>query len=255
MNFKSFRRVAIILVTAAFAICSAKAQHPNFFHRLDVASGNTYTFVGTNLITAFTNYLTHDVLFDNSFQYSFFNGSIGNSDIKTKPENLLGLRASDLFNDMNLGVKLGYRSSSYGSFNWGVYGSAHWRLNQFQSKVGNASEYGRERFSYLRPGVGVFAMFGDIEHKLKFQIEVGARYNIPLAYTGMYGTSTDVLDSGLTTHYALKLGGAYDFTGGIYLDINHFNFFKPEYCNKFKMMTIGVTFTITPKRGEGLYGD
>lgn len=242
---------AILLLSAG---ANATAQNRHFYHRGDIGSGNAYMFVGTNLITAFANYLSHDILFDNSFNYTFYDCNLGGTEFKTKANNIMGLKAKELFNDFTAGVKLGYKSDSYSSFNWGIYGSFHYKINQFQLKPDGAESYANERMCYLKPGVGAFVVLGSIESDIKVQIEGALRYALPIAYKGMLGDKTDMLDSGIQSHFALKLGGAHDFSGGVFVDINHFDFYKDMPSDsKFKAYTIGVTLTITPKRGERLY--
>lgn len=247
----SLRFISVLLLW--IASLSAFPQSRNFYYRADVESGNVYTFVGSNLITAFANYFSHDVLFDNSFQYSFFSGETSLGKVKTKPQNMLGLTARDLFNDITLGGKIGYKSDSMDSFNWGAYGSLHYKLNQFKCLWNSYEDYLQERFSFIKPGIGLYGLFGGIEHKYKFQIEAGVQYCIPTGYNGVFGSGSKNLNSGISTHYALKLGGYVDFSGGIFLDIYHFNIYKKELCNKFKMFNMGLTLTITPKRSERYY--
>lgn len=248
------KNLIIALLSVLMTAASANAQNRHFYHRGDISSGNAYMFVGTNLLTAFANYLTHDILFDNSFNYTLFDGKLYGEDIKTKCNNIMGLKARELFNDFSIGAKLGYKSDSYGMVNWGVYGSFHYKINQFQIKASPTEDYTNERMNYIRPGIGVFAIFGDIESAVKFQIEYGLRYAIPVAYKGIAGDGSDALSNGLQSHISLKLGGAHDFSGGVFVDINHFDSYKDMPSDsKFKSYTIGVTLTITPKRGERLY--
>ncbi|MDE7441775.1 MAG: hypothetical protein K2M69_06400 [Muribaculaceae bacterium] len=246
-----FRLISLLLLCVG--VLSAFPQSRNIYYRADVESGNVYTFVGSNLITAFANYFSHNILFDNSFQYSFLSGETNSGKIKTKPQNLLGLTARDLFNDITLGGKIGYKSDSMDSFNFGVYGSFHYKLNQFKCLWQPYEEYVEERFSFIKPGVGVYGLFGGIEHKYKFQVEAGVQYCIPSGYHGAFGNETKNLNGGISTHYALKVGGSVDFSGGIFLDIYHFDIYKKEFANKFKMFNLGLTLTITPKRSERFY--
>lgn len=242
---------AAILLTASQP---AMADRRNFYHRVDIASGNIYSFVVSNLVTSFGNYFCRDILFDNSFNYSIMTASTSaRSSAAFKPENPLGLTARSLFNDAAAGLKLGYNSDNFGSFNWGIYACGHYKINQYQGKFNNAADYSHERFSYVKPGLGAFVLFGSLEQKLRVQLEVSAAYCIPLDYHGIRGTSTDVLNRGIASHYALKFGGAYDFSGGVFVDVNHFKIFKTDVIKSFNMCTVGITLTITPKRGERLY--
>ncbi len=250
MKLHKFLLFFILLLSTTFSL---NAQSRNFYHRIEIGSGNLYSFVAGNLIAGFANYYTHSVLFDNSFTYTLFSGKTDLGSVKTKPENLIGITARDLFNDISGGVKLGYNSDNFDNFNWGVYGSLYYKLNQFKSLWHTNAEYTRERFSYLKPGIGFFALFGSIEQKVKYQLEAGIQYCCPIAYTGVFGSKTNTLNSGIGSHYAIKIGGATDFSCGIYVDLYHFDLYKKEYCKKFKMYNLGVTFTITPKRSERYY--
>lgn len=251
MKYLKFLSIWVLLFIYSSINTCAQSRH--FFHRIDFGSGNLYTFVGSNLITAFANYFSHDVLFDNSFNYTFFNGENSYGSIKTKPNNLLGLSAKDLFNDLSSGIKLGYKSDNFGNFNWGLYGTCQYKLNQFRSNWTLTGEFNHERFSYLKPGVSIYTLFGSIENKIKWQLEAGVQYCMPLTYSGSFGKGSGILNKGIASHYAVKIGGATDFSCGIFLDMYHFDIFKKEYVNNFKMYNIGVTFTITPKRSERYY--
>lgn len=244
------RRFLSIIISVLLMHVGVSAQSRNFYHRLDVGSGNVYSFVGSNLITAFVNYFSHDLLFDNSFNYTVFSG---NGNLKTKTENTMGINSRDLFNDVFAGTKLGYKSDNFGNFNWGVYGSVHYKLNQFQSIWTLGGNYNHERFSFLKSGIGFYTLFGSIEQKLKCQIEFGLQYCVPTSYKGNFGNDAKVLNNGIASHYALKIAGATDFSCGVFLDLYHFDIYKKDFSKKFKMYNLGVTFTITPKRGERYY--
>lgn len=249
------KRIYLITMFAILSLCTSKvsAISRNFFHRIDVGSGNVYTFVGSNLITAFANYLTRDMLFDNSFSYTFFSGNNAGRSISTRPDNLMGVTARDIFNDAFAGIKLGYKSGVFSNVNWALYGSFHYKINQFKADMFNSGQFTRERVSFLKPGIGGQIVFGGIEHKLRFQLEVGAQYCFPIDYKGVYDSGSNNLNSGVMTHYAFKIGGYVNFSCGIYADIYHFDLFKSSFNNSMKMYNVGVTFTITPKRGEDFY--
>ncbi len=232
------------------------ADMRNFYHKVDITSGNVYTFVLSNLFTAYGNYLCSDVMFDDSFQYTVMNGqTLYGKKISVKPQNLLGFKARDLFNDFSPGLKLGYKSDSFGSVNWGIFASAHYSINQFRVNLSGTDEYSDERYTYFKPGAGIYLMFGSIEQKLRVQLEIGAKYNFPLTY---HGTITDIsnpLNAGITSYYSLKFGGAYDFSGGIFVSVNHFDIFKHTVVDSFKSWSLGATFIITPKRSSRIYGN
>lgn len=220
----------------------------NFYHRIDVGTSNIYTFVLSNIATGFANYYSRDILFDNSYVYTLYSG-----DIKTKGLNPMGVTARDLFNYAFAGVKLGYHSESLSSFNWGLYASAHYRINQVDAKTKNAEGYHIERFQYLKPGAGILLTFGGVESDLIVQFEAAARFDMPINYKGMFGSETDCLKSGLSSHYSLKFAGNKAFSIGAFLDLTHYNLYKDNDL-KMKPISFGAIFTITPKRGIDVYG-
>lgn len=243
-------RTSLIVLALCFT-ATASAQR-RFYHRLDVGASNVYTFAVSNLVTSFANYFTHDMLFDNSYVYTVYGGRVNGATVKTKAYNPIGVSSSDLFNDAFAGVKLGYQSDLIGNFNWGIYASNHFRVNQFKAKFSDMDNYTKERVNYLKPGVGLLLTFGGIEKKAKVQVEVAARYDFPINYKGIFGSSTtDVLGKGVSTHYSMKVAGYSWFSAGAFADVCHYDLYKDN--GAFKPYSFGVTFTITPKRGEDIY--
>lgn len=226
----------------------------NFYHRFDVGSSNIYTFAASNLITGYANYLSSSILFDNSYTYSMYDGNYNGADIKTKKYEIAGLTARDLFDDCFAGLKLGYQSDNMGSLNWGVYASAHYKINQFRMQLPGMTDYSGECTQYIKPGAGLFLNFGSIESKTKVQIEGAVRYDIPISYKGYFGNKSGELNSGLSSHVAVKLAGYTWISAGIYADFNHYDLYKNiGDGGKFKIYNFGLTFTITPKRMEDIY--
>lgn len=251
---KNIKKTFGISVLLLFAGTSSLSSQRHFFHRIDVGSSNIYTFVVSNLLTGFGNYLTHDMLFDNAYAFTFFNGQYDDENIKTKMSNPIGIQARELFNDAFAGVKLGYQSDRPGFFNWGIYASTHYKINQFRAKFPINDDYHAEQVQYLKSGGGIFVTFGSIKTKIKTQIEAALRYDIPLNYSGTFGKGKENLAKGLSSHFALKLGGYSWISGGLYADINHYDLYKEtSHISKFKLRSMGIIFTITPKRGDDVY--
>jgi len=256
MNNK-IRKIFLVLMLMYGLILlhsDAYAQR-HFYHRLDVGSSNIYTFVVSNIVTGYANYLTHDILFDNSYVYTLYSGDIDGIEIKTKGFGPMGVTARELFNDSFGGVKLGYQSDFISAFNWGLYASVHYKVNQVKTLFPEMEDYGNERFQYLKPGVGVLFTFGDMESKVKVQIEAAARYDIPMGYKGMAGTKVNgVLNKGISSHFSVKVAGYSWLSAGLFADFNHYDLYRNmTEGSHFKPYSFGVTFTITPKRGEDLY--
>ncbi|MDO4158908.1 MAG: hypothetical protein Q4D41_00450 [Prevotellaceae bacterium] len=248
-------KIRTFLISLTLCLATTVNAQRHFYHRIDVGSSNIYTFVISNLITGYANYLTHDILFDNSYVYTIYGGKVDGESVNTQGLNPMGITASELFNDTFIGIKLGYKSNLMGAFNWGVYASGHYRVNQFKEKLATAEDYTKERFNYFKPGVGILLTFGGIESKVKVELEAAARYDIPVGYKGLWGSnSTNVLGEGISSHYSIKVGGYSWFSGGIFVDLCHYKpYNNTQNISSFKPYSFGVTFTITPKRGEDLY--
>ena len=248
-------KIKIIMLIIAICDFSTLSAQRNFYHRLDVGSSNIYTFVLSNLVTGYANYLSHDMLFDNSYIYTIYRGKMGGEKIETKAYSPMGLTAKEVFNDVYGGVKLGYQSDLMGKVNWGIYASGHYRVNQVKVLFPGDDVYKAERFQYFKPGMGILLTFGGIDQKVKVQLEAAARYDLPVGYSGaMEGKASDILKSGISSHFAVKIAGFSWLSAGLFADFTHHDIYKNMTGDShFKPYSFGVTFTITPKRGEDLY--
>lgn len=236
---------------------SMKAQHA--YYRLDVGTNNIYSFAVANLATAGINALANDMLFDNAYTYTILSPCNNNDDIKVKGPNVLSLNARDLFSDVTLGGRAGYQSFNPGSFNWGIFGSVHYRVNQYNTTLhGIDSEY-HHRIQRALIGGGLLFKFGNIESSTQFIFEASLRYEVPLSYSGPSGkNASEMLNSGLSSRFALRVNGNGALQGlGIYADIPYYSSFKSsgvyQTTPDIKMFTIGLIYTITPWKIKDTY--
>lgn len=247
-------RKILLLVLMLATQNSIKAQ--NFYYRLDVGTNNIYSFAAANLATAGLNALADKMLFDNAYTYTYINTS-GN--LNTKGYNVAGMTARDLFSDITAGGKIGYQSFNPGNFNWGVYGSAHYRVNQFKTATSGQSEEYHTDIQRLQIGGGLLFNLGDIESSTRVVIEAGLRYELPVSYNQLNGQKiSDVLNSGLSSHFALRINGNGILQGlGLYADIPHYDIFKKtgsqSGLSNMKMFTFGLIYTITPWKIKEMY--
>lgn len=235
---------------------SGKAQH--FYYKLDVATNNIYSFAVSNLATAGLNALTNRMLFDNAYTYTYIRAIDSTDGMNIKNTNILGLKARDIFGDITAGGKLGYQSSSPGSFNWGVFGSAHYRVNQYKVEVQNGDFY-RHNVQRLLLGGGLMFNIGDIESSTKIIIEAGVRYEMPIQYHGLNGMkASEMLNKGLSSHYAIRINGNGCLQGlGVFVDVPHYNLYK-NYGYQYgtpnvRMYSFGIIYTITPWKIKDIY--
>ena len=136
-----------------------KARHPSFYYGIDLTYGNIYTFAVSSCITGVLNYLVNDTVFENGYEYVFHNVIPGSN---FKKNSLTGIKFNDLFNNFQGGVKVGYRTDFTGFTNVGIYGSAHYRLDNYFLSSG--SVYGRGCLIMVAATVGHNNEIGDYCH-------------------------------------------------------------------------------------------
>lgn len=245
------------LITALTLGVQAEAQH--FYYKLDVGTSNIYSFAVANLATAGLNTLVDGMLFDNAYTYTYLQTSNNTYGIETKNYDIVGITARDIFSDITAGGKIGYQSFNPSNFNWGIFGSAHYRVNQFKTTIQGIDETFHNDVQRLLLGGGLMFTFGSLESSTRFIIEAGLRYEMPLRYNRADGQKvSDIINSGLSSHYAIRINGNGALQGlGVYADISHYDLFKnTEYLlnvPNIKMFTFGLIYTITPWKVKSLY--
>ncbi|MEZ3576406.1 MAG: hypothetical protein K1W01_02810 [Muribaculaceae bacterium] len=241
------KKLIILLVVVISSVMSSTAQV--FYHRIDVTTGNLYSFVASNLISAGLNYISQDRLLDTSFGYTVYDSSYPGATIKMKDYSRTGITMRDLIADSSYGVKLGYQSFYPGVFNWGIYGSAHYKINRFKMEYSDLLM--PQNIHRLQLGGGILLSFGSIDSAAKAVIEAGIRYNLPVRYKGSWGVDAgSVLEKGITNHYSIRFGGFGVLQGvGLFAEIPLYNLVKSNAIFpglKFKPYTFGITYTIMP---------
>lgn len=247
----------ILTIVCILSFTQIRAQH--FYYRLDVATNNIYSFAVANLATAGLNTLVDDMLFDNAYTYTYLQTKENKKVLDINGYKITGMTARELFSDMTAGAKLGYQSFYPGAFNWGIFGSAHYRVNQIRTILSGQDENYRHNVQRLLIGGGLLFNLGDVESRTRFVIELGLRHEIPLRYNCSNGIkSTDVINSGLSSHFAIRINGNGALQGlGVYADIPHYRLFKNASVlstgSNIRMFTFGFVYTITPWKIKDLY--
>lgn len=243
-----FLFVTMVAGSNGFAQTNYRFKNQHLIFNGEIASGNPYTIAVSSVITGLANYyLLNDAFFENTFAYGIYTTNVNN--LKVKTQNPMGLTARELFNNLQAGIKLGYQTYNPDFFNIGIYGSAHYKIDQF--KVGynedNMSNHRAERVLF-----GATALFslGSMKQPSRVIIEAGLRYSIGLAYNSPLGDDKDQLNDGLVSHFAVKLASRGMWQNiGLYADINHFNMWKDFRPNQeLNNYTFGITWTITPQQ-------
>lgn len=214
----------------------------------DISSGSPYTIAASSVITGLVNYyLLNDAFFENSFAYSIYSTNVDG--LKAKTMNPMGLTASELFNNLQAGLKLGYQTYSPEFFNCGIYASAHYKLDQFKVGYNDDSMQKHRAQRFLFGATALFSL-GSMEQSSRIVIEAGIRYSMGLSYKSPLGNDKKQLNDGLVSHFAIKVASRGMWQNlGIYADINHFNMWKDfRSGQKLDNLTFGITWTITPQQ-------
>ena len=251
------KRLTILFAAGLFscmAIYGQRARYNNLFFHIDFAAGNIYTAALSSFATWGLNEATSSNIFENALEIPFYSGESVGMDMDVKNYDALGFTARDLFNTIHPSLKLGYVSSSLSDTNYGFYATAEYCSNQFKSQAPGAPSFSSNRMQRALFGGSAFMVFGGIGRKYHFMVEAGARYSMALGYKGGYGTDKNVLNDGVSSHFALKLTGPaalQDF--GVYADINHFDLLKTA-TDKVNGWNIGIMWTVTPGQGNNRAG-
>lgn len=244
---------SIIIILTLICLCvnvmagnGIKVRNHNLIFNGDIAFGNPYSAAIASMATGLANYhLLNNAFFENSFIYSVYSTDVDN--LKVRTMNPMGITAQELFNNVQLGMKIGYQTYTPGFFNIGIYASGHYKLDQF--KVGYSDDgMGYHRAQRLLVGATVLFSLGSMSQSSRVIIETGCRYSIGLNYKSPTSTDSDQLNNGIVSHFAIKLANRGMMQNiGLFADINHFDMWK-DSGKKLKNYTFGITWTITPQQ-------
>lgn len=242
------KKILIILVVFLYVpnyLNAQVARDNHLFFHVDFAAGNVYTAAFPSLATWGLNELTKSNIFESALEIPFYSAK----GYELKQYDMVGYTAHDLFKDIHPSIKIGYQTRKMSDFNWGVYVSGEYLINQFKTLyMGNSYEC--NNLKRLLVGGSAFVVLGGVDKTYHFMIEAGCRYSKALSYKGVLCDGKNGINNGFVSHLGFKVTGAgaiQDF--GIYADFNHFDMLKRN-DTKLKMFNIGIMWTITPGQRE-----
>lgn len=250
MKFKNLYFLFTACWLLAVGKVNAQNYHShNFYLHVELNSGNIYPFAAWSMVSGALNSALSYNLFESGFTYDFYSGD----EVRTKYNSPIAFEAVNIFNHFQPGVKIGYYSDYIdSSFNWGILATGGYKVNQFQME--ESIGYVRQCIQRAQVGATFLMAFGGNGGSTQAMIEVGEKYNIPVKYKGGEITDTKTLNSGFSTHLALKFGGSgWVQNVGVYADIDHYKLFNNSFVgrnNNLKNTTIGLTVTVTPWQAE-----
>jgi len=236
----------IVLFISASTVCSAQALGRHTFFHVGMGSGeNVWSTVAYSLVATALNVSTETDIFEYSVEYNLRSGETNGEKMGLKHYKPFGFRSCDMFSLVKPSVQLGYVSCLQGDINWGVYGVAEYRYEQFRvSPIKSEDNYSKQQMGRALFGGSAFVVIGGYTKKLHLMAEAGIRYNIGIDAKGVLGNK-DAFNNGLTSHYALKLTGSkLNRNCGIFVDVNHFDYLKSK-TQRLKNVSVGLTFCVT----------
>ena len=227
---------------------SASAHHYNFYHKIELGSGNVYGFGILSCASGVFNYLIDDAVAETNFEYPIYREQTSVPDAFSR-QYLLGVVPNDLLHDFSGGVKLGYQSYSPDFFNWGVCAVGEYKREPYKWS-GTDAEGGGVMGRALAGG-NVMFRFGEMGMHSLFTVELGIRYSYGLSHMNAALSSPDMkLNNGLVSHYAIQIGGPGFFQDiKLYVDVPHY---KVVDCPELQLSPIylGFSWTVTPRQAQ-----
>lgn len=237
---------------------SVNAHNRHLLLNFDLYSGNVYTFAVSTIAFGFLNDAFKQNVLETGFVADLTSAKDDSRKLSTHMWSPVGIQARELFNDINPNLKVGWKSSSQGSANVGVFANLGYKLHQFSLRGDDTAPWERLRYQRVYAGVGIQGIFGGLESPYRVIVEGAVRYVIPTALTttAWSDVETAQLSKGVQTHWAIKMGGAEAFQNfGFFVDIDHFNLVDKGWTapdggrpfNEFKLknITMGVTMSVS----------
>lgn len=252
--------VVMALIMSLTTVAPAQAQR-HLYKRIEIGTGNMWSFIGTTVISAFVNTAVKYPLVDVNMRFSSMSSDYDNlqgldnvsydydsengEEYDAYKAEYAKFDARHLFNHLIGGVKIGYLTDKQGFFNYCAYGSAHYNLRQL--KLMDGDDYTRLNTQRLQVGGGLMLVMGSIEKKTRFIVDAGLRYNIPAYFSGddIEGGCSN-LNAGLSSHYSFRVSWNNSVSTGFNFDMMHYDLFKNEdLCgDKSKIYEFGLTITL-----------
>lgn len=242
------KRLLIIfaLFWGSFTVCSAQALGRHTYFHIGIGSGeNFWSFFTYHCVANILNGVTETDIFEYSGEYNLRSGKTDGEAMGLKHYKGFGFHAHDLFQLVKPSLKLGYISCLQGDVNWGLYGVAEYRYEQFKvSPTKSDEEYSNQQMGRALFGGSAFVVLGGVTKNLHLMLEAGLRYNMGIDAKGALGNN-DAFNDGLTSHYAVKLTGKGLIENcGIFVDVNHFDYLKSS-TQKLNNVSVGLTLGMT----------
>jgi len=189
--------------------------------------------LGENLINRTIANTTEGATTSDGILFNYHLGDMKDQagDVAFKRNNPYGFTAYDLFNNLEVGVKVGWQSDISP---FGVCGRVTYGLDQYKLRFAGETGYGRHQLQSIRVGLNVSAFPW---HYLLDEsgwcplLEVGAEYVKNIDYKGPDGNELSRVNDGLRTSYAIgiRLGEEGKTALMLYMDMAHYDLFNANF--------------------------
>lgn len=203
-----------------------------WFYGLDGTASNFYTSQVLSLAETGINYLTKQNFFGTHIGLTSFRIKENGDKVDLKYGSPYGLSMSDLLDDIEFGVKVGYMSPTSPI---GVYVKANYGFEQFKTRFIQDTDYMKHKIHSFVPGLGIrispFVNMLDDNGWYPY-IDLGTSYVYRMKYDGPFGNDKDQLNNGMRTSYAIGIGRETDngiMTYTLGMEMDNFDFFNKDY--------------------------
>lgn len=249
-----FNIIAVTITVPSFAqgqiSNDGRARHHNFYHKIELTSGNLYSFAASSCLTGLINYLVDDAFLETGLEIPVYREHVNNAYIFSR-QNMFGLESRDVLHNLGGSIKLGYQTYDPRFVNFGICGIAQYKYEPF---FGSGSADGETicypaDISRILLGGNLMLMLGEMGMDTQVTIEAGLKYSMGLKYNDAYSILTPLpLNDGLTSHYAVSFGGPGYFQNiKFFADISHFKLIEAEHIS-LSPIYIGLSWIVTPQQ-------
>lgn len=164
-----------------------------------------------------------------NFHYMKFEDN--GEDVDFKMSNPYGFKSYDLFNNIEVGAKLGWQGPQSII---GIYFNVGYGHNQYKLRFLGEREYSKHKLHNLRTGVGIRLSplrFLIDDHNWCPLIEAGTTYVYNFKYRGPNNNNIDQINNGMRTTYAI--GAQFGSGASIMLgfEMAHYDLFNKNYTS------------------------
>lgn len=227
-----------------------RAQHNNFYHKVELNYGNIYSFALTSCLTGLINYLVDDAIFETGFGVPIYREQTG-PQYSFARQNLLGVQPRDLIHNFDCALKLGYQTYDPQFFNIGICAIAAYKYEPFCGVFLQDDETVTFPSSIKRAlfGGNLLLFLGEMGMSTRVTLEAGLRYSYGIAFNDSSSlTNKSALNNGLVSHYAVSIGGPGFFQNiKLFADITHFSLIESPNL-RLSPIYLGFSWTVTPQQ-------